>query len=114
MICEHVRDVKQKYTDSKRGKTGDLVNDAKKEWLRGEYVTLMTKVDACLDGTNGFALGGKVSLADFTLYTLIHEYFDDKEIAIESIAACSKIIASTNKVLELAAEYLAARPKSNF
>eukprot|EP00607_Mallomonas_marina_P008005 CAMPEP_0182417362 /NCGR_PEP_ID=MMETSP1167-20130531/1812_1 /TAXON_ID=2988 /ORGANISM="Mallomonas Sp, Strain CCMP3275" /LENGTH=220 /DNA_ID=CAMNT_0024590857 /DNA_START=90 /DNA_END=752 /DNA_ORIENTATION=+ len=108
MICEHIRDIKQKYNDFKVGKTGDELNAAKTEFVTVEYPKWMAKVEVCL-GSSGFAVGTKLSLADIIIHSTTLEFFDDKEAALAAIATCPKLRASVDAVSAAGKDYFAAR-----
>jgi glutathione S-transferase len=104
MLCEHVRDIKQKYGDARQGKTGDELAEAKKVFLEQELPKWMKKVERCLSASGApFAVGAKLSLADLTLFSVVSDFFDYKEAATLSVAECPRLqgaVAATAAALK--------------
>lgn len=87
MICEHIRDIKTKYSDAKSNKSGDELVAAKNAFVTVDLPEWMSKLEFCV-GKDGFSVGSKLSLADVSIYLLLNEFFDDKSAAVASIASC--------------------------
>ena len=109
MITEHVRDIKQKYSDIKAGKKGEELDAAKLEFTANELPKWMSKLEICI-GKTGYAVGSKISLADITIYTFVTEYFDDKAGALASTTSCPGVTAILQNVATIAKSYLESRP----
>eukprot|EP01041_Mallomonas_annulata_P006071 gene6071-12246_t len=111
MIAEHIRDIKQFYSQAKAGKKDDELAEAKAKFMSEKFPEWMAKLEKCL-GSSGFAVGNKMSLADVVINELIQDFFDDKAGATAAISACPKIAASVRLVAEAAKDYFANRPLS--
>jgi len=100
---------------------------------RGErYLTwYMGRIEAALTGTNGFAVGWKISLADVLMYNTFAEHLEESESSMpedkrypfnskarmeEALAKYPKIAASCKKITEHAgaAQYLKTRGPQGF
>lgn len=57
----------------------------------------MEKLEAISDSERG-VVGGRLSLADVTLYVFVREFFDAKAEAAASIANCPKIAKAIDAV----------------
>lgn len=108
-ITEHVRDIKQKYNDAKGNKSGDEQNAAKAAFVSDELPKWLDKLEHTL-GTNGFAVGSKLSLADLTLYHLLRDFFDDKEAVNALVADRSALLAIVRHTEEPLKHWLETRP----
>ena len=113
MICEHVRDIKQKYSDAKAGKKDDELNEAKHKYLYTDFPAWMAKLEKCL-GSNGFAVGDKMSLADITIQQLVQDFFDEKDAGAAAISSCPRISASVDVVATAGKTWFETRPVTNF
>jgi glutathione S-transferase len=110
-LCEHIRDVKLDYTKARMGKTeGEELEKAKKEWLETGLKTWMEKLEPTLTGSNGFAVGSKLSLADIQLQQLILDFFDDKAAAEAACVNSPKVLKSAKLAHEASKEWMAKRP----
>lgn len=111
-ITEHVRDIKQDYTNAKTkaGSDAAAVEAAKAAFVSKTLPEWLGKLETVLDGTGGFAVGGNISLADVTINQLITSYFDDKDGTAAAAAAFPKISSSIATVNDAAAAWLASRP----
>ena len=83
-ITEHVRDIKQKYQDAKKGKKDEDLAKAKTEYLTDTLPPFMEKLEKVVS-TQGYAVGNKVSLADLTLRIFIKDFFDDKGVCMHKL-----------------------------
>lgn len=91
-FCEHVVDMKKCYMDVRIGKTDADLEQAKSDWVRGKLVEWAQKVEKCM-GSEGFAVGNKISLADITLHELFIDFLDDK-VSAQRSAHCSSTTSS--------------------
>ena len=92
-ITEHCRDIKDKYQKAKVDK------EEKAKFFAETMPDFMQKMDKAIGmgatGTTGPPLIGKtLSLADVTLFVFIKDFFDDKELAANSVAKCPRLLAS--------------------
>lgn len=76
-MTEHIRDIKQKYQDAKSGKKDEELLKAKTDYLTNTLPPFMEKLEKVI-GTQGYAVGSAVSLADVTFRIFIKDFFDDK------------------------------------
>lgn len=109
MICEHIRDIKQKYNDSKSGKKDEVLAEAKSTFINVDFPKWLAKLEKCLD-CSGYAIGDRLSLADISIQQLIQDYFDDKEGAAKATEGLPKISASVAVVATAAEAWFASRP----
>lgn len=115
MICEHIRDIYQKYNDAKAGKKDAELIQAKDTFIKTDLPKWLQKLEVVLASTAGsFAVGNSISLADVAIQQLIQDYFDDKEGAASAAASCPKISASCAAVAEAAKGWFATRPVTKF
>lgn len=110
MLCEHIVDIKKNYSDCKVGLKDEALSEAKTKWVTEKMPEWMGKLEKCLSGTGGYAVGNKLSLADIEIYSFVSEFLDDKDLAIASIANCPKLKASVAAVTEAGKEWFAIRP----
>jgi len=108
MVGEHVRDIVQKYSDKKSGKSGEALEAAKTEFVNVDLPKWFAKLEKALPGSD-FAVGNKISLADISIHQLVN-YFDDKAGAVRAYAGCSKVARSVEVVEERCRDYFASRP----
>ena len=117
-ICEHVRDIKEKY-----GKIRAITDVAEKEaamskWFTTEFSEWLTKLEMSLPSGRaaGCCVGDKVSLADVTVWSLLSDFFDNKEGVAASVKPCAQLISIVDAVAALPAlqKWLADRPQTNF
>ena len=113
MVGGHVTDIKDKFVDAKRGKTGDELAAARAKFLSEDLPTWLGKLDKTL-GSGGFAVGGKLSLADVLVHQLVTAFFDEKDAAAAAAAKHAKVAACVAAVDAAGAEYFAARPPAAF
>lgn len=112
-ITEHVRDIKQKYNDAKAKKSGDEQNAAKAAFVSDELPKWLDKLQNSV-GTNGFAVGSKLSLADLTLFHLLRDYFDDKDAVNALVADRSTLLTIVRHAEEPLKHWLETRPVTPF
>jgi len=113
MIGGHVADIKDKFVDAKRGKTGEELAAARAKFLAEDLCTWLGKLEKTL-GAGGFAVGSKLSLADVIIHQLVTAFFDEKAEAAAAAAKHHKVAASVAAVDAAGAAYFAARPASAF
>ena len=114
-ICEWVRDFKDLYQKVRRIEDSDKKETAMNQWFSETLVGKLTLLDNIL-GTNGFSVGGRMSLADIVLYSFIKDFFDNKESSWSSTSSAPnlrKIVenVSNNKNLQ---RWLDNRPETAF
>eukprot|EP00750_Incisomonas_marina_P012604 INCI1710.1.p1 GENE.INCI1710.1~~INCI1710.1.p1 ORF type:complete len:261 (-),score=55.24 INCI1710.1:121-903(-) len=114
MICEHIRDIKQKYSDAKGHRKGAELIAAKNVFMKEALPKWMGRLEASLVGDPGFAVGDRLSLADITLQQNVRDYFDDKPAARASLDECPKLQAIFANVEKAAAGWYATRPNTKF
>jgi glutathione S-transferase len=91
-MCENVRDCKDDYKACKA--KGD-------EELAKFFAEKMPAFMKCCDATagdGGFLVGGKLSLADVSMFVFLKEFFDNKEGAWAATDGCDKIRAAVDAV----------------
>jgi hypothetical protein len=106
-----VRDIKDAYAKAKAAGNAEA-------FLKTDLATWLQKLEKCVKttGTPGFAVGNKISLAGLQIYSLIVDFFDDKESAAAAaktapgIAAIVDSVAANDKLKV----WLAARPVTMF
>lgn len=116
-VCEHVRDVNDAYRS--KGlfgmKDAEKKAEIEKKWFAEELPTLLKKLDVAVPGTDGFAVGGKTSLADIVIFKLLKDTYADRDVAT-SYADCPKlgrIVSGMDKHKGLQ-KWIAERPKTMF
>lgn len=109
MLCEHVRDIKQKYNDAKAGKTGDAMNEAKASFVAKDLPEWLEKLEKCVQA-GGFAVGDKISIADISIHQLIRDHFDDADAALRACSGCPKLTAIVENISTAAKEWFSSRP----
>jgi hypothetical protein len=114
MIGEHVRDIKQKYNDAKAGKKGEELDAARTKFIGEELAVWFGKLEKTLSGTNGFAVGDKISYADVVIHSLVKDYFDDLAGAAAAAATAPRVAASAESVSVAAAQWFATRIVTKF
>jgi hypothetical protein len=114
MIGEHVRDIKQKYNDSKAGKKGEELDAAKAKFMGEDLAVWFGKLEKTLSGTNGFAVGDKISYADVVIHNLVKDFFDDLAGASAAAATAPRVAASAETVSVAAAQWFATRIVTKF
>ena len=81
--------------------------------MKEKLVEWAGKLEQCL-GSEGFAVGTKLSLADIVLHELFIDYLDDKDGAKKSMEACPKLQKSVDAVAVAAKDYFASRKQTKF
>lgn len=110
MIGEHVRDIKDDYQKKKAGLKDEALAAAQLEFVNVGLSTWLDKLEKTLPGSQGFAVGSSISLADVYLFGLMAEYFDHKDEVKAHLPKFPKIGASVDAVQTAAASWLASRP----
>ncbi|KAI9003817.1 hypothetical protein DFJ74DRAFT_693807 [Hyaloraphidium curvatum] len=98
-VWEHVKDIKADYRAAWAGK-GDGMPAAKAAWIAEKLPVWLGKVDRALDGTSGFAVGSKLSLADVILANFLFDHFDDVEGVLRAAEGAPRVLASAKKARE--------------
>lgn len=114
-ICEVVRDVKDMYQGVRR-----LPEEDKKEgmvkWFAETMPNKLSDLEHILGDVNGYSVGNSTSLSDILLFSLLTQFFDDKESAKQSLTLNSKLrsivmrIESHPNILS----WLESRPETSF
>eukprot|EP00435_Cladocopium_sp_Y103_P056444 s699_g19.t1 len=99
-MAEHVRDVNEAY--NRKGlffmKDEEKKAELKKKWYDEELPPFLTKLDTALPGSDGFAVGKKVSLADVAIFKLLKDTYDtDVSDAYKSCPKLKAIVSSMEK-----------------
>lgn len=113
-MAEHVRDVNDAY--NRKGlffmKDEEKKAELKKKWYEEELPPLLTKLDTALPGSDGFAVGKKVSLADVAIFKLLKDTYDqDVSDAYKSCPKLQAIVSSLEKNDGIK-KWLEERPKT--
>ncbi len=114
MVAEHVRDIKQKYSDAKSGKKDEDLTAAKAKFVSEDLPAWFGKLEKCLTGTEGYAIGNKLSLADISIHHIVKDYLDDLEGAAAATSACPRIQSAAEAVQVAGQEWFDTRPKTVF
>lgn len=113
MICEHVRDIKQKLNDAKAGKSGEEATAAKTKFITEELPGWFAKLEKTLGGDK-FAVGSKISLADVTIHAFVEDTADDKAAMSAAASGCPKVTGITANVAAAAKAWFDKRPVTAF
>ncbi|CAK9010322.1 unnamed protein product [Durusdinium trenchii] len=113
-MAEHVRDINEAY--NRKGlffmKDEDKKAEIKKTWYEEELPTFLAKLDKALPGSDGFAVGKKVSLADVAIFKLLKDTYDaDVSKAFASCPKLQEIVANVEKN-EGIQKWVKERPKT--
>ncbi len=114
MIMEHVRDIKQKYNDAKKGKKDAELSAAKVAFITTDLPAWFAKLEKTLSGSDGFAIGNKLSLADISIHHIVSDYMDDLEAVAAAAQNCPRIVSAVKKVATAGQEWFASRPVSSW
>lgn len=115
-VCEHVRDVNDAYRS--KGlfgmKDAEKKAEIEKKWFGEELPAFLQKLEKALPSADGYAVGGKTSLADVVLFKLLKDTYADDISA--SYADCPKLsaIVATMDGHEGLKKWIAERPKTMF
>ncbi len=106
-----MRDIKDAYAKAKAAGNADA-------FLKADLATWLQKLEKCVTTTGmpGFAVGNKISLAGLQIYSLIVDFFDDKESASAAAKTAPGIAAIVDNVAanDKLKAWLAARPVTMF
>jgi hypothetical protein len=106
MICEHIRDIKQKYSDAKaKQKANEFLQDDLPGWLK--------KLDKLVTG-DMFAVGGTVSLADITIQQFVCDYFDNQVAVAKALEHAPNLKGIGEFLGMIIKEWLDTRPVTPF
>lgn len=108
VICEHCRDIKDKYMIARIGKTGQELDEAKKTFV-ASLPTWFQKLEVTLP-TGPHCVGDKISLADVYLFHLTCDFFDRNEEYDKNLLNFPKILEKAHCVRDQLVEYLSNRP----
>ena len=113
-MAEHVRDINDAY----RRKGTFFMKDAEKkaelnkQWYEEELPPILKKLDMALPGSDGFAVGEKVSLADVAIFKLLKDTYDvDVSDAYDSCPKLKAIVSNMEKNDGMK-KWLEERPKT--
>ena len=113
-ICECVRDFKDMY-QKVRALTGEERDKGMNEWFTITLVDKLKLLENIL-GSDGYAVGGKLSLADVVLFTFITQFFDNHEASYNATLATPRLRSIVDNVSahEKVVEWIEKRPKTDF
>jgi glutathione S-transferase len=117
-IAEHVRDINDAY--SRKGlffmKDAEKKAEIQKKWFEEELPEFLKKLEAALPaGSEGFAVGDKVSLADVVIWKLLKDNYGDEDVssAYEGCPKLCSIVAMLDGT-EALQQWLTKRPVTMF
>ncbi len=113
-ICECVRDFKDMY-QKVRALTGEERDKGMNEWFTITLVDKLKLLENIL-GSDGYAVGGKLSLADVVLFTFITQFFDNHEASYNATLVAPRLRSIVDNVSkhEKVVEWIEKRPKTDF
>ena len=74
-VCECIRDIKDRYQ-----KVRSLSDPEKEKYFSNDLPGELESLVKTLDTDTKFAIGNKLSLADVSIYSLITQFYDNKEV----------------------------------
>ena len=85
------------------------------EWFTITLVDKLKLLENIL-GSDGYAVGGKLSLADVVLFTFITQFFDNHEASYNATLVTPRLRSIVDNVSahEKVAEWIEKRPKTDF
>lgn len=99
--CECLRDFKTAYHAEKKKENKE---EAMNKWFNELLVNKLEVFDSIISNKgsdmSGYAVGGKLSLADVSIYTFLVEYFDNTEGVLKAYENCPKLKAIVKTVGE--------------
>ena len=99
--CECLRDFKTAYHNEKKKPDKEA---AMNKWFNELLVNKLEVFDSIISNKgsdmSGYAVGGKLSLADISIYTFLVEYFDNTEGVLKAYENCPKLKAIVKTVGE--------------
>ena len=113
-VCEVVRDVKDMYQKVRR-----LPEEEKEAGLQEWFLETMPSKFSDLEhilGEDGYAVGGRASLADIVLFSLVTQFFDNKEGAMNATSNTPRLRSIVQKIAdnENIKHWLDSRPVTSF
>ena len=114
-ICESIRDFKDAY-QSVRKLPKEEKDSGTQKWFTETLVEKLTLLDNLLCKEHPhYSIGSKISLADIVLFSFITQFFDDKEMALNSTInlKVSNIIQHVNNLDEIK-KWIETRPDTPF
>ena len=115
-ICEVVRDIKDMYQKVRRLPEEDNKRElGMTEWFEKTLPGKFQDLEHIL-GIKGLSVGTRASLADIVLFSLVTQFFDDKENALKAIenAPKLKLIVSNIESNENIINWIESRPNTSF
>ena len=115
--CECLRDFKTAYHVEKKKENKEEVMN---KWFNELLVNKLEVLDSIISNKGGdltgYAVGGKLSLADISIYTFLVDYFDNKEGVLKAYENCPKLkaIVKTVSENEKIKHWIETRPKGAF
>mmetsp|Transcript_7652 Transcript_7652/g.10986 ORF Transcript_7652/g.10986 Transcript_7652/m.10986 type:complete len:248 (+) Transcript_7652:80-823(+) len=123
-VAEHCRDVKDAqmrkgFSMFTKDKTDEEKATLRKEWFETDMPTMLEKINNVVKstGTAGFAVGTKPSLADVSIFSLLHDCLStDKDDVTEAAKNCDALNAIADAVSANpgVAKWLEERPETMF
>ena len=117
-ICEHIKDIKDKYSKVKAITDATEKEAALNKWFTAEFSEWLSKLEASLPSSHapGCCVGNKVSYADVCVWSLLADFFDNKEGVAASVKPCAQLVSIVDAVAALPAlqKWLAERPRTNW
>lgn len=95
-LAEHVRDISTAFNSKGTFMMKDEEKKAEiqKKWFEEELPTWLSKLEKAVPGTDGYAVGGKTTLADVAIYKLLKDtYPNDVSGAYDSCEKLKAIVA---------------------
>mmetsp|Transcript_146459 Transcript_146459/g.467871 ORF Transcript_146459/g.467871 Transcript_146459/m.467871 type:complete len:285 (-) Transcript_146459:70-924(-) len=118
-VGEHVRDINTAY--GSKGLFGMKDAEKKKEiqakWFGEELPVMLKKLDVALPGSDGFAVGSKISYADVLIFRLFKDTYTEAETGPAGVGeGCPKLQAIAKTVGSNAnmQKWMEERPKTMF
>tara|TARA_Y100000590_G_scaffold396375_1_gene477052 strand:- start:134 stop:784 length:651 start_codon:yes stop_codon:yes gene_type:complete len=97
-ICEVVRDIKDMYQKVRR-----LPEEEKEAGLQEWFSVTMPNKFSDLEhilGEDGYSVGGRASLADIVLFSLVTQFFDNKEGAMNATSNTPRLRSIVQKIAD--------------
>lgn len=110
-VCECIRDIKDRYQQIRAG-----TDSEKDTYFNQTLATEFLDLSKVLDTNCAYAVGNKISLADVSIYCLVSQFYDNKEVVKNVAANIPKI---RDIIIRVAARpeirvYLTDRPVTAF
>lgn len=112
-ICETIRDFKTDY-QTVRKLTGEEKEAGINKWFNETLPMKMEILDVLIG--NVYSVGNKISLADISIFSFITQFFDNKELAFNSMKEAGNIRSVVENVNnhESISKWLNDRPQTLF